>query len=759
MANVRSRFNPIVVDGVMYVQAKGSSIVALDPATGKELWERPNQGAVGARGINYWQSADRLRPPPGVSQRRDDRANQREDGRADYLIWRRTARSICATGLWTARSCGPTAADQQPGTHLSRTSTSSRCRPRARRTSRIPRDVQAYDILTGKLAWVFHTIPKPGEVGADTWPDGDARRRPAGVHNWSEFTVDEENGIVFIPVGTARYDFFGGNRAGNNLFANSLVALDAKTGRRLWHFQTIHHDLWDYDLPQSPKLLTIRQNGQPVRGGGAGQQAGIPVRVRAQDRACRVSDRGEAGAAVGSAGRALVANAADPDEGEAVRAAVVHREGCQSVPAEGRAGGDQREAARLSHGRHLYTRRACAAPCRRRVTTAAATGAAPRSIRSGASTTSSPRNRRPVLKAFTGAPNGAMGGAVQGATPAPAVPPADYNGLYRVPIDFWLTSMNLSAMGPPWSQLTAYDLNTGNIKWQVPNGTVAGLPEIPEWKGPTGAHWPRGGPLVTGGGLVFVATGSDRKFRAYDRDNGKVVWATDIPAASDGVPASFDVNGRAVHRHPGLGARIQPRARQRQDSADRDARNERLRRLRAAGGNEVDELGKFEVRSAKFEVVQLRPLLRTSHFAFRTFAESPMKIFAGIAVACAIAVSGAVMTAQGGGLRARRRSPTATGRTTTATSRRPLFAAQADHHRERCEPEKGWSTPIGAGNEVADRHRRRHVPPVRPPIVAVDAATAKEVWKYELTAPTPATTAFRPHQGPRGGESRRGSGA
>jgi quinoprotein glucose dehydrogenase len=106
--------------------------------------------------------------------------------------------------------------------------------------------------------------------------------------------------------------------------------------------------------------------------------------------------------------------------------------------------------------------------------------------------------------------------------------------------------MNLSAIGPPWSTLTAYDLNTGTIKWQVPNGTVTGLPDIPEWKGPTGAHWPRGGPLVTGGGLVFVATGSDRKFRAYDRDTGKVVWEVDTPVASDGVPASFESNGRQM---------------------------------------------------------------------------------------------------------------------------------------------------------------------------------------------------------------------
>ena len=123
--------------------------------------------------------------------------------------------------------------------------------------------MQAYDVVSGKLAWVFHSIPHEGELGYDTWPK-EGHAAAGGVHNWSELTVDEENGIVFIPFGTARYDFFGGNREGNNLYANSLVALDARTGRRLWHQQLVHHDLWDYDLPQAPKLLTIRQGGRTI---------------------------------------------------------------------------------------------------------------------------------------------------------------------------------------------------------------------------------------------------------------------------------------------------------------------------------------------------------------------------------------------------------------------------------------------------------------------------------------------------------------
>jgi quinate dehydrogenase (quinone) len=533
-------FNPIVVDGVMYVQAKGSSIVALDPVSGKELWERPNQGAIGARGINYWQSADgsdrRLIYLNGgmitqINAKTDEPITSfGENGKVD-LRKALVHPEAVARPLQTSN----------PGRVYQNLFIISLPASGAAYESN-PADVQAYDILTGKLAWVFHSIPRPGEFGAETWPAG-FTENAGGGHNWSEFTVDDENGIVFVPFGTARYDFFGGNRAGNNLFANSLVALDAKTGRRLWHFQTIHHDVWDYDLPQSPKLLTIRQNGQPVQVVAQGSKQGFlyvferktgrpvyPIEEKPVPQSDLPGEHSSPTQPIPTkvkpfARQSFTEKDVNPflpkDEQDAIKEKLrgYRNEGIYTPPSvkgtvqvPGHNGGANWGSSAVDPLKGEYY----------------------------IVTKESPT----VLKAFTGAPNGAMGGAVQGAAPAPAVPPADYTGLYRVPIDFWLTSMNLSAMGPPWSQLTAYDLNTGEIKWQVPNGTVAGLPEIPEWKGPTGAHWPRGGPLVTGGGLVFVATGSDRKFRAYDRDNGKVVWTTDIPSSSDGVPASYEVNGR-----------------------------------------------------------------------------------------------------------------------------------------------------------------------------------------------------------------------
>ncbi len=126
-----------------------------------------------------------------------------------------------------------------------------------------PGDLRAYDVVTGRLVWTFHTIPRPGEFGYDTWPP-DAWKYAGGANTWGEITIDRKNGIVFAPTGSPTHDLYGADRAGDNLFGNCLLALDARTGKRLWHFQTVHHDLWDYDLAAAPKLLTVRQNGKPV---------------------------------------------------------------------------------------------------------------------------------------------------------------------------------------------------------------------------------------------------------------------------------------------------------------------------------------------------------------------------------------------------------------------------------------------------------------------------------------------------------------
>src|SRR4029453_8632022 len=259
--------NPLVVDGVMYVpQAAAAAtatapcrlaaIVALDGATGKLL--RTSPGNTTSRGMNYWESKDRsdrrlVFINGGMIKEINARNGQTiatfgDNSRVDPSA--ESDRTVGRPGGNPGRVYKDTIIVALPASGANFDST--------------PGDVRAYDVLTGKLKWTFHSVPKADEFGADTWPPEAIAAGAGGVHNWSEFTVDEDRGIVYVPFGTARYDFYGGNRKGNNLFANSVVAIDANTGQRKWHRQLVHHDLWDYDLPTAPKLLTCRHDGRNV---------------------------------------------------------------------------------------------------------------------------------------------------------------------------------------------------------------------------------------------------------------------------------------------------------------------------------------------------------------------------------------------------------------------------------------------------------------------------------------------------------------
>ncbi|HTF30937.1 MAG TPA: PQQ-binding-like beta-propeller repeat protein, partial [Flavitalea sp.] len=255
--NVSSyRFNPIIVDNVMYVLAKNNSLVALDVNTGKEIWIHANLNPASKRGINYWESKDRksrrllfclnntlqaIDANTGksiLSFGNNGSVNLREElGRDPATIARATSSSpghVFEDLILLGSSPGE-AWFSSPG-HL-----------------------RAYNVITGKLAWVFHTIPWPGEYGYETWPK-DAYKYVGGVNTWGEITVDEQRGIAYFPLGSPTYDYYGGDREGNGLFGNSLLALDARTGKRLWHFQTVHHDLWDFDVAAAPQLITVTKN-------------------------------------------------------------------------------------------------------------------------------------------------------------------------------------------------------------------------------------------------------------------------------------------------------------------------------------------------------------------------------------------------------------------------------------------------------------------------------------------------------------------
>jgi quinoprotein glucose dehydrogenase len=252
--------NPIVVDGMMYVMAKNNSLVALDAATGREIWIHANLRGLTRRGINYWESADRK-----------DRRLLFSLNNYLQAIDARTGQSILSfgkDGLVDLRE----GLGRDPKT-LGRVQSSTPGRifenlimvgssPGESYVS-APGHLRAYDVVSGKLAWTFHTIPQPGEFGYETWPP-DAYKYAGGVNTWGEISLDAARGIAYFPLGSPTYDYYGADRIGSNLYGSSLLALDARTGKRIWHFQFVHHDLWDYDPTAAPQLVTVRRNGRSI---------------------------------------------------------------------------------------------------------------------------------------------------------------------------------------------------------------------------------------------------------------------------------------------------------------------------------------------------------------------------------------------------------------------------------------------------------------------------------------------------------------
>jgi quinoprotein glucose dehydrogenase len=253
-------FNPIIVDNVMYVLARKSSLVALDATTGKEIWIHGNLPGLSTRGIAYWESGDRK------DQRLIFAIN-------NFLeeIDARTGKSILSFGdnglvnLKQGLGRDPATINRIQSDTPGRVFEDLILTGSATGEGYLspPGDLRAYNVRTGKMVWIFHTVPHPGELGYDTWPK-DAWKYSGGTNTWGEISLDEKRGIAYFPTGSPTYDYYGADRTGNNLFANCLLALDARTGKLLWYFQMVHHDLWDYDATAAPQLITVRHDGKPV---------------------------------------------------------------------------------------------------------------------------------------------------------------------------------------------------------------------------------------------------------------------------------------------------------------------------------------------------------------------------------------------------------------------------------------------------------------------------------------------------------------
>lgn len=261
-----SQSNPIVVDGVMYVNSGKQSVYAINAQTGKQIWAfkalAEGEPTAASRGVTYWENRAGV---PGEDKRILYSAG-------NYLIAlnAKTGKLIPTFGQNGKINLNVGVRDNPSKISVTLTTPGSIFKDLIIIGSRLPDFygaapgyIRAYHCKTGKLVWTFHTIPHPGEVGYDTWPK-DAYKYAGGANCWAGMSIDSKRGMVFLALGSPTYDYYGADRVGANLFGNCVLALDAATGKYKWHFQTVHHDIWDYDLPCPPNLVTIKQDGKDV---------------------------------------------------------------------------------------------------------------------------------------------------------------------------------------------------------------------------------------------------------------------------------------------------------------------------------------------------------------------------------------------------------------------------------------------------------------------------------------------------------------
>lgn len=508
----RSAFEttPLMVDGVLYLTTPFSRLIALDPETGRELWAfDPHLNKEKAynlfvnRGAAYWTDGNRARVFLGTLDGRlfsiDARTGKPDDsfGKAGYIDLRDGVADKFPTRGYGMTSppaiyknlviCGALTADSDP---------------------RGPSgDVRAFDAQTGKIAWTFHTVPHPGEFGNDTW-EGDSWKDRAAVNPWSILSVDVERGILYLPLTSPAYDFYGGDRKGAGLFGDCLVALDAATGKRLWHFQTVHHNLWDYDLPAQPNLVTVRRDGKDIPAVAQITKTGFTF----------LFDR--------VTGKPLY----DIEEVPVPKSAVPGEQAWPTQP---------RPVAPPPYARQRMTPEELTdfTPESRAYCAKLIEGAVFASI-------FTPVGMKPTI-IFPGTNGGANwgGASYDPETHTLYVNSMDVGMLYHmvkrpgaIPYRpqgsgtpssrFWDQNLN-PCQKPPWGFLTAIDLDHGTFRWRSVLGPQpTGAPNI-------------GGSLVTAGGVIFIGATNDSRFRAFDKSTGKELWTAQLPASAHATPMTF----------------------------------------------------------------------------------------------------------------------------------------------------------------------------------------------------------------------------
>jgi quinoprotein glucose dehydrogenase len=527
---------PLVIDGIMYLPL-GNAVVALEAHTGKELWRHPVTGGMARRGVSYWPGDGTLKPRLFYSTGSAITAISPADGRVDTGFGENGTIPIEGTPYSYPPSIyhnvmliGASTAEMPHGP-----SGNSR----------------AYDARTGKKLWEFNTVPQPGEVGHETWLD-DGWKGRSGTNMWVWYTTaDPDTDTLYMTIGSPSPNYYGGDRPGANLFGNSLVAVDATTGKYKWHFQTIHHDLWDWDLPAPPVLLDVVKDGKTIP---ALALTGKPGLMYILDR--------RTGEPVHGVNEQIVAAADVPGEWYSPTQPIpVKPEPLNRMhwsPADIVSADD--------------TTPEHAAACRALLASYGGTffnsgpftpfflhkdGDPPRASinlphNGGSNWGGSAADPTKGLIFVNTSESGSIGWIEQrkeGGNYGRGTQASDqlYDrgsltgpGAYSAFAASFKTAdgrnVNLPCIRPPWGRLIAVDGNTGEIVWASPLGTT---PELPEGKRDTGSSNFSGGPTVTAGGLVFIGATGDRIFRAFDAKNGEILWQKQLDYAPMTVPITY----------------------------------------------------------------------------------------------------------------------------------------------------------------------------------------------------------------------------
>ncbi|MGH9616539.1 MAG: pyrroloquinoline quinone-dependent dehydrogenase [Acidobacteriaceae bacterium] len=593
--------NPIVINGVLYAYTPRQEVIALDAATGKLIWKFSSgiNGTESYRGLAYWTNGSDKRVLAGIMHFLY--ALNATTGKA-IPTFGENGRIDLRKGLGRDPELQSIALDS-PGAVYKDLIIVGGMEPETLPAP--PGDIRAYDVRSGKLRWSFHTIPHPGEFGYNTWPK-DAWKYSGAANNWPGMAVDTKRGIIYVPTGSAAADFYGANRIGNDLFADSLIALDAETGKRIWSFQAVRHDLWDRDFPAPPTLLEIRRNGKEipaiaqttkqgylylfnridgkplfpieyrkypastVPGEVAATEQPLPTRPAPFARQLLTEDilthrtpaahqwaleqfrkmRSDGQFVPWSLNRATVLLPSFEGGAEWGGSAVDPATDILYVNSNDYASvGTMVKIEGATGGQATYLSQCSVCHGENR----AGSSQFPSLIGIGnrltshqiAETIHHGRGRMPGFPGIQGYPLDQLIEFLKSGTQAVhGSETASSSATYQVVPGYkqFLDPQGYPAVEPPWGTLNAIDLNTGDYVWKIPFGQY---PKLVAQGMPNTGSENFGGPIVTAGGLLFIgATDWDNKFRAFDKATGKLLWQTALPFPGNATPATYQVNGR-----------------------------------------------------------------------------------------------------------------------------------------------------------------------------------------------------------------------